>query len=238
MDGLLRGGAEAADATVETIYLPVVVDERMEKAAMKTAYAVIVPLGLASVLSTLCMYASPHWAYLILDVVTFVALLIFLVLSAMLGFKRWRRASRFWMVPTIVCVIFILVDRYTPAAGRFLADRQFKAHLTEYNEVVAEIRNTKNLQSAALVEMVRARHLEYLLHNVRSIKAERCEDNSIIVTFVLNTRVMLLHEGYLYKDYDNASANCAKEDVRPENKWPYLRPVVDNWYHFSDQPGL
>jgi hypothetical protein len=29
---------------------------------MRTAYAAIVPFGLASVLSTLYMYASPHWA--------------------------------------------------------------------------------------------------------------------------------------------------------------------------------
>jgi hypothetical protein len=200
---------------------------------MKTAYAVIVPFGLASLLSTLCMYASPHWAFLILDVVTLGILLISLVLSAVLGFSRWRESSSYWMLPAIICFTFLTINLFTPAAGRRFADYQFKKHLSEYNEVVAEIRNTKNLQSAALVEMVRANRLEYLLHNLRSVNAARCEDKSIVVIFTLNTQLMLLHEGYIHGD----SYSCV-EDIRRERQWPYIRPVIDNWYHFSDQPGL
>jgi hypothetical protein len=138
-------------------------------------------------------------------------------------------------MPTIICLVFILMQLYTPEAGRRLADGQFKKHLPEYEEVVAEIRNTEDFQSAA-VKVVRTKRLEYLNHNIRAITGERCEDGSVVVAFALNTPVLLLHDGYVYKSY-NGTAACIREDLRPENRW-YLRPVTGNWYHFSDQPGL
>lgn len=124
-----------------------------------------------------------------------------------------------------------------PAAGRHLADYQFKKHLAEYNEVVAEVKRTKNVQTVALVEAIRAKHLEYLLHNLRFISATRCEDNSIVVAFTLNTQVMLLHEGYIYSD-NLTSCKVASDGIPIESKWPYIRPVIADWHHFSDQPGL
>ena len=201
---------------------------------MRTAYAVIVPFGLVSVISMLCLYASPHWASLFLSLSTIGALLIFLVLSAVLGLGWWRRSSAYWPLPTIVCLAFLTIDSFMPAAGRHLADYQFKKHLSEYNEVVMEVKKTKIVQTAALVEVIRAKRLEYLLHNLRIISATRCEEDSIVVTFTQNTQVMLLHTGYLYRDGD--SSRC--KQGAPESKWPYLRPVIDNWYRFSDQPGL
>lgn len=136
-------------------------------------------------------------------------------------------------MPTIICLLFILVQLYTPEAGRRLADRQFKKHLPEYEEALTEIRNTEDFQSAA-VKVVKTKHLEYLSHNLRAITGERCEDGSVVVAFALNTPVLLLHDGYVYKVGAGA---CIREDLKPEHRW-YLRPVVGNWYHFSDQPGL
>jgi len=200
---------------------------------MRTTYRVIVPLGVACVLLTLCMYAAPHWASVILAAATFIGLAIFLVVSVALGFARWRKSSGFWMMPALVCLTFMLIAWFTPGGGRLLADRQFKKHLSEYEEVISEIRNTENFRTAEL-DVIRTKHRT---DKVRAIKAARCSDGTMVVAFLLNTNVPLLHEGYVYKGYKD-SDTCIKESARIENNWPYVRPVTGNWYHFSDQPGL
>jgi hypothetical protein len=73
-------------------------------------------------------------------------------------------------------------------------------------------------------------------HVIR-IKAARCSDGAVVVAFLTDTDVPLLHEGYVFKGYSDTN-NCITADIRPEHQWPYVRHVIENWYHFSDQPGL
>lgn len=200
---------------------------------MRLSYKVIIPLGVIHLLATLFSHATPHWASVITATLSFIALLCLLILSIVLGLTRWRKSSRFWAIPGLVCLAFILIGRFTPTVGRYLADRQFKKHLPEYELVVSEIRNSKQFHSTDL-EMIKTSQRAY---NVRAIKAARCEDGQVIVALLLDTQVPLLHEGYVYVDLKNGDA-CIKNSARPENNWAYIRPLTPGWYHFSDQPGL
>jgi hypothetical protein len=76
---------------------------------------------------------------------------------------------------------------------------------------------------------------------VRDIFGTRCDDKGVIVLFLMDTDVLLLHEGYFFKDYGKNS-NCNAPSVSPEEEgWPrihYVRHISGNWYRFSDQPGF
>jgi K+ transporter len=200
---------------------------------MSTGYRVLAVLGAVCLLATLSMYATPHWASVMLAAVSFLGLAIFLITSAILGIARWRRTSGVWMLPTVVCAAIMLVAWFVPKFGRHLADRQFKRSLSKYQEVVAEIKNTQNFRSPEL-NIVSTGHQVY---GVRAIKAARCADGTVVVAFLLDVNVPLLHEGYVY-DGSQENTTCLGEKAKPENNWPYIRPVIGSWFHFSDQPGL
>jgi hypothetical protein len=137
------------------------------------------------------------------------------------------------MAPTIVCVAFLLMAWFTPSAGRLLADRHFKRYASEYDAVVTEIRNNRDFRSAEL-DVVKTKHQA---DKVRAVKAARCEDGSVIIAFLVDAKVPLLHEGYVYQDFSDGGT-CISDTARPENNWPYIRLISGHWYHFSDQPGL
>ena len=200
---------------------------------MSTGYRVLAVLGAVCLPSTLSMYAAPHWATVILAAVSFLGLAIFLITSAILGIARWRRTSSVWMLPTVACGAIMLVAWFIPTFGRQLADRQFKRNLTKYEEVVEEIKHTEHFRSPEL-KIVNTSHQ---VSGVRAIKAARCADGTVVVAFLLDVDVPLLHEGYLYKD-SPGSTTCVEGKTKLESNLPYTRPIIGNWFHFSDQPGL
>ena len=200
---------------------------------MLMGYRLLAGLGSVCFIATLCMYAAPHWISVLLAAVSFLGLVIFLISIAIMGLARWRKTSNAWMLPTVVCAAIMLVVWFVPTVGRKLADRQFERNLSKYEEVVAEIKNTENVRSPEL-NVINTSHKVY---GVRAIKAARCADGTVVVAFLLDVDVPLLHEGYVYNG-SQENITCLETKAKPERNRPYTRPVVGNWFHFSDQPGL
>lgn len=202
---------------------------------MKKAYYIGTALGISCSLFTLWMYTMPHLLAILLAAATFMGLVVSLLASGILGWARWRRTSRLWMVPALICLASIVIAWFTPAVGRLLADEIFKRRLAEYTEVIEEIQNDKKTIAAnGNLIAVDPRNPP---HDVRAVRALRCHDGALIAEFLLDTKVPLVHDGYVYKGYEENNA-CMSLTVRPEKRWPYVRHVSGNWYHFSDQPGL
>jgi hypothetical protein len=105
----------------------------------------------------------------------------------------------------------MLVAWFVPTFGRRLADRQFKKNLPEYEEVIGEIKSAENFRSPEL-NIVRTNHRVY---GVRAIKAARCGDGTVVVAFLLDVNVPLLHEGYFYNgSQENTLAEKGKPSPR------------------------
>jgi uncharacterized membrane protein YhaH (DUF805 family) len=204
---------------------------------MRAAYQVIIALGIGCLLSTLCMFSDPRWYCILLAALTFLSLIATLIITGVIGFRRWRQTSQFWMLPSLACFIFLVAAWYAPFAGRLISDWRFGTRLSEFTVVVDEIRNDPSAAAALDHSRLSIIQPKNLPDRVRVIKAAGCGDGSVVVAFVMTSDVPLVHEGYVFKGYDENNP-CIKERMRPEENWPYLRYIRGNWYHFSDQPGL
>jgi len=204
---------------------------------MRAAYVAIVGLGFSCVSLTLWMFTNPHWYCIILAALSFVGLAISLVVTEVVGFRRWRRASRYWMVPGLICFAFVVAAWFAPSVGRSLADRQFSKHLSEFTGSVKEIRSGASSSEGLTGSSFTIVDVKYAPDHVRAVKVARCDDGDVVAAFLMDTDVPLLHEGYVYKGYAQTSG-CNNKVGAIEDNWPYVRRVSGNWYHFSDEPGL
>lgn len=204
---------------------------------MRTWYRLIVAFGASYVLLNLYSYITPEWLCAILSVVALVALVVALLFTAVRGFRTWRKTSQYWMVPALVSIAFILTTWLVPPLGRSIADLRFKSHLSDYEKIVVELRNDANFPNSTAGAGLNLIKDKKLPSHVQAIKAGRCGDRVMVAAFLLETDVPLLHEGYVYKGYQETDS-CVGDVLKPENNWPYIRHVYGNWYHFSDQPGL
>jgi hypothetical protein len=204
---------------------------------MRAAYKTIIALGVFCFSSTVCMFSDPRWYCMIIAVLAFLGLVSALIISGVTGFRKWRRTSGLWMLPSVVCLTCLVAACFAPFAGRLISDWRFGTRLSEFTEAVDEIKkdqaNSANLDTSSLTII----QPKYTPDRVRLIKAAGCKDGSVVAAFVLDTKVPLLHEGYVYKGYDENNS-CIKKLMRPEENWPFVRYIKGSWYHFSDQPGL
>ena len=175
---------------------------------------------------------------MLFSLVTLALLVVALFLSATYGFRVWRRSSRLWILPALMCLAFLVSTWYTAApVGQFMADWEFKRHLNEYLRVVEDFKSGR----------IPCRHgcngeFDRLdtgdgMKNIMFLLAAHCEDGTVGMAFLVGTDVPLLHEGYFFKGYGDGSA-CRADPYSLEKKWPYVRHVEGQWYHFSDEPGL
>jgi len=211
--------------------------DRRKEVTMRIAYRLIILIGSCDTLLTLGAHAKPEWLCIILAMGASVFLGGALIATAVLGLVRWRKTSRFWAAPMFLCFAFLLVVWFIPAAGRKIADKDFERHSEDYMEVVSEIRNGPSSYDSAANRSLAIIETKNMPRGVRAIKGIRCENGAVVAAFLLNTDVPLLHEGYVYKGYDEGDS-CIKPEMKLEENWPYIRHVSGGWYHFSDQPGL
>jgi hypothetical protein len=201
------------------------------------AYRIVVALGISCFFFTLWMFASPHWFAILSSLITFTGLTVMLFVSIFQGWVRWRKMSQFWMLPALICLVFMLLAWFTPPFGRWIADWRFRRHLNEYARVVREVKDGPNSYDASANAGLAIIEVSNLPRHVRAIKGIRCNNGSVVAAFLLDTDVPLLHEGYVYKGYEEGDS-CIKESMMLQNNWPYIRHVTGSWYHFSDEPGL
>lgn len=204
---------------------------------MRILYWLIVIVGLIYFSLTLYTYVVPLWACTILSWLAFVFLVIAFLVTAVVGFVRWRRVSPRWMVPTMLCLAFGLSGLLTPRLGHIIADRKFERHQAEYFKIVEGVKNGTLPCGPTCSDKLTVFQAASLPSHTRALIGARCDNGEVVVAFLADTDVPLLHEGYLFKGYEENSA-CFTDAMRPEKKWAYVRQVAGRWYHFSDQPGL
>ena len=204
---------------------------------MANTYSRIIVLGVCCFLFTLYTRIWPELFCIVLAAVSFIGLGIMFVFALIRGFAKWRKSSPFWMLPALLCLGFLAASWFNPPLGRLIADRQFQKNKDEYLRVVEKIRNGTIACPAECGSRLTPIDGNDLPHHTRAIMAARCKDGeTVVVGFLSDVDAPGVHEGYIFEDSRNTA--CLTEDMKPQNKWPFVRHVSENWYHFSDQSGL
>lgn len=203
---------------------------------MNRALRWIVALGSALFILTTLAYVHPEFIYLVLVIPLFLALIVIEIIALWVGATKWRKVSRLWLSPALVCLGFIFCMLYFASPiGRDISDRIFLKRRGSYVRIVDKFRK-------GLVQCTRACNGDLspldalnLPPNVSHIYGIHC-DAGIAVLFSLKTDVPLLHTGYMFKDYAENDDCGAREFVGPH--LPFVRQVTGKWYRFSDEPGF
>jgi hypothetical protein len=201
----------------------------------------VLAMGMSFFVMRLSTYVFPESICMLLSLLLLVALLILLVSASIQGITKWRKTSKLWPAPALLCLAFIIGGfELTPSMGAHISDWRFKRNLDQFSKVVGELRNkVASCTGPCDGEMALIKGVSVPVH-VQAVWGGHCDDGGVIVLFLLDTDVLLLHEGYFFKDYGEGS-DCALQSVSPELGWPhapYVRHITGHWYHFSDQPGL
>jgi hypothetical protein len=144
-------------------------------------------------------------------------------------------------VPALVGIAFILCSYYVaPPLGRHIADRMFEKQRGNYTGIVDNFKsgsihcaNTCNGDVGPIEATSLPAHTSLMW-------GAHCSGGGVVFVFFLHTDQPLLHEGYLFKQYDEDS-DCAKRFGTREftlPHLPYVRQIQGNWFRVSDQPGL
>jgi hypothetical protein len=193
---------------------------------MRRAYQIIIALGLCLFLFLLYFHTIPSFIYFVGIDLTFFSLVLALFITGRVGFTRWRKSSRFWMFPVLLCLAFMSSPFWNDPIGNFLADQYFVRHLNEYTQVVNDVRNgvIPCGETFSRIDVKKPPpHIKYIF-------AVRCNDGkTILVDFLDDFSCVFFHEGYVYKGYIETDG-CIPENIRRHN----LRHIVGNWYHFYD----
>ena len=75
---------------------------------------------------------------------------------------------------------------------------------------------------------------------VLDVWATHCDDGGVVVLFRLDTDVLLLHQGYVFKDFGEASNGSKLYGwlASPSSELPFVRHVQGNWFRWADQAGF
>lgn len=116
----------------------------------------------------------------------------------------------------------------------------FEKRLGDYARVVDDFRSGRVPCASSRNGDLKVIEATNLPAHVRDIWGAHCDGGGVIVLFRLDTQVPLLHEGYMFKNYEEGS-DCGKRFGSREMvvaHLPYVRQIEGHWYRFSDQPGF
>jgi hypothetical protein len=202
---------------------------------------VVIGTGLCFLGLRLATFIIPELVCIALSFVLAIALLAVLVISAKQIIFKGKNIPRTWHASAVLSLLFLVGGfEFGPWLGRNLADWIFKKHRVSYAGVVNQFKSGQLPCVSSCNGKLDSVEAKALPGGVRDLLAGHCNDGGVIVLFRAKIDVPLIHEGYFYKDYGQAS-NCGLSFVSPETGWPhtpYVRHVEGYWYHFSDQPGL
>jgi amino acid transporter len=208
---------------------------------MKKLFWLVLAAGSSCFILKLSTFVIPEAICVLVSIPVLITLVVLLIIAAGVGFIVWRKSSRIWPVPALVCLAFILSTYYfTSPLGQFISDWRFERHLAEYSRVVDGLRNGTISCEAPCNADVEVIKTAIGPPHIQEIWGARCNDNGVIVDFLDGTDVPFLHEGYFFKDYGEKS-NCNTRSVSPDVGWPhvpYVRHITGHWYRLSDQPGF
>jgi hypothetical protein len=188
---------------------------------------IIIVLGIGFFWSLAAQQIRPSLLYPFSSLICLCGLVVYFIASLIIGFVSWRKSSRWWITPALICLVFILSAPLYLRVGKVFADWEFKAHLQEYVEVVGDVKNGAVFCDTTL----RIITPKVLPSNVKRIMAVRYPDGSVIVMFLVGGSFPLYHTGYLFNGCGENNS-CITQYKLLENKY-YLRHVIGDWYHFS-----
>lgn len=208
---------------------------------MKKMLRLIVAAGSSFLILRLFTYVIPEILCILLTFALALVLLILFGLSIRAGITNWRHTSGLWAAPALSSLAFVVIGfTIVPSVGRLTANLLFVKNLSAYSNVVDDFRKGSIFCANSCTGSIELIQLRSRPAHVRDIWGMHCDDGGVIVLFRIDTDVPLLHEGFFFTDYGGTS-NCAVKKLSPDSGWPhapYVRRIIGQWYHFSDQPGL
>jgi hypothetical protein len=198
---------------------------------MRTAYLVIVVCGIGIFVCGFLDQIRPSLLGTVGIVICILGLMTALIASFVFGLVSWRKLSRWWMGPALLCIAFLLGIRISGnmRMDEAIGDWWFKKHMAPYVKIVDSIQNGAVSYSP---NFTRINDITNLPPHIRYVSAARCSDGSVLVEFRIKTSFPLSPIGYLFKNYAETN-NCITANMGPEHHWHYLRHITGNWYRFG-----
>jgi hypothetical protein len=194
---------------------------------MRKALSVVILLGSMWFVFSVFPKAGDGLAGFIALFVAFIGLLIAIPTTLVVGAVEWRKTSHWWMMPSLVCFAFLWTPRIAPYIREPIEDWELKSHLSEYDKVVDDVRKG-TIVTATSLTWIDLKQIESLPPGVIAIWAAR--DSRAVTAKFLISHGGRIGNGYIYAE-DNKTAEAGMVGASHY----YLRHIVGNWFHFTDE---
>ena len=197
---------------------------------MRIAYRLIVLCGVGLLLSELLVTPGPNFFQIAIFLISFLGLAIAFIVTLIVGLASWKKSTRLWMYPALLCVAFILSFIICARLGvpSAVEGWKFKRNMAVYDKVVTDIQSGVVPCGSTITNI----NISNLPPGIRNIMAAHCPDGSILVEFVGEGSSFAGHSGYFFKNYTETNS-CFADYAKLEQEW-HLRHITGNWYRFSD----
>jgi hypothetical protein len=166
---------------------------------MQTAYRIIIVCGIGLFLSDLPLTVVPNLIQPLFVLGCSLGLLFALIATLVVGLVRWRKLSRWWMGPALLCMAFILCFIICGRIEMRLGGDHwlFKRNMEPYVKIVDSIKSG----AVPCGSKIAGINITNLPSGIRNVAAARCSDGSALVLFAAKGSSFAGDFGYLYKDY-------------------------------------
>lgn len=132
------------------------------------------------------LYAHPKIICLALLIVLLLAMLVAQIRLLLVGFLRWRRSTKFWLMPAVVCAAVISLSLcFGSMAGRHISDLVFRKHSDEYLKIVAAFHDGSLNCVTSCSGNVGMIETAALPADVRQVYGTHCDGGGVLVLFSL-----------------------------------------------------
>ena len=198
---------------------------------MRIASRLVILFGVCLFLSSL-LPPAPNLFFIFLKgavfLISLLSLLIGFLVTLVIGFVSWRKSSRIWICPALLCIAlvfgFILCGRI--GAWAAIDAWWFKKDMANYTKIVDVIKSGGIPCNPTITRL----QITNLPPQIIGVAAARCQDKSVLVVFIGRGSSFAGHMGYLFKD---SETNIYIADYLKQENF-HLRQMTDNWYQFSD----
>ncbi len=202
---------------------------------MRAANLAILTFGTACLLTTFVAHCVPTLLSLAISSLLFIALIMFLFWSGVVGARQWRKDTRWWICPALLCLAFLLGTLAAPASAAAWRERQFVRNHQEYDRIVSGVRDGSLFHSDGELRCDDSNTCPIAAGYAESPLAPsvyKCKSGEVQVWFPINRRVPSLHEGFIFKEYSESSPcalGLAASDTHPTT----FKHIEGNWYSYS-----
>jgi hypothetical protein len=200
----------------------------------RTSNRIALTAGTCVFLLNVAMRVRPEAIGILLAFFAYWALLIGILVSFGLGVAEWSVDNRLWMAPAVICATFAAATHWLSLpAGRLISDCEFRLYLNQYTSVVEALREPSSQFPGGCRSNTVLATPRSLPRRIVALTEMRC-GGGITVAFLVGADPPRLHEGYVFRGYDDRDPAVNKA-LRIESQWLYTRHIVGDWYRFADQ---